>query len=159
MDDLLALFLAEARESLALLGDDLAVLARRPADAAARGAARRVLHTLKGSCGFLGLDDVAALAHRGEDMLDGAGDPAAVADLCAAIAERLDGLGDPPAAPAAAPWAALPALGAHLARALGKSFDLVVEDHAIPLDAATARALARVLPHLLRNAAGHGLEP
>jgi two-component system chemotaxis sensor kinase CheA len=159
MDDLLPLFLSEAREALALLADDLALLSQRPADPDARARARRVLHTLKGSCGFLGLDAIAGLAHRGEDLLDGAGEPGGLGDIVAAIARRLDRLGPATATPASTPWTGLPALGAELARKLGKGFDLVVEDHGVVPGAGTARALVRVLPHLLRNAAGHGLEP
>jgi two-component system chemotaxis sensor kinase CheA len=159
MDDLLPLFLSEARESLALLADDLALLAEQPEDAGARARARRVLHTLKGSCGFLGLDAIADLAHRGEDLLDGAGELGGLGDIVAAIARCLDDLGPAMATPAPTPWAGLAALGADLARKLGKGFDLVVEDHGVVPDPGTARALGRMLPHLLRNAAGHGLEP
>jgi chemotaxis protein histidine kinase CheA len=159
MDELLPLFLAEARDALALLADDRAALARRPEDAAARARMRRVLHTLKGSCGFLGFDEIATLAHHGEDLLDGPGDAAGLGAVIDAIAERLERMGDADPAAVAAPWAGLPALGADLARTLGKSFDLVVEDHGLVPGVDATRVLARVLPHLLRNAAGHGLEP
>jgi two-component system chemotaxis sensor kinase CheA len=159
MDDLLPLFLAEARCSLSLLADDLALLARRPDDAGARARARRVLHTLKGSCGFLGFDANAALAHHGEELLDGAGELAGLGEIAAAIARRLDSLGPVATTPAPTPWVGLPALGADLAQKLGKGFDLLVEDHGVVPDGAAVRALGRALPHLLRNAAGHGLEP
>lgn len=69
MDDLLKDFLAETSESLDLLDSEIVELEQRPGDPALLGSIFRVMHTIKGTCGFLGLPRLEAVAHAAEDVL------------------------------------------------------------------------------------------
>lgn len=69
MDDLLNEFLAETVEALELLDSELVELEQRPADPALLGSIFRIMHTIKGTCGFLGLPRLEAVAHAAEDVL------------------------------------------------------------------------------------------
>lgn len=69
MDDLLTDFLAETCEALDLLDSELVELEQRPGDPALLGSIFRVMHTIKGTCGFLGLPRLEAVAHAAEDVL------------------------------------------------------------------------------------------
>ena len=55
MDDLLQEFLAETAESLAVLDVELVKFERDTTDATILGNIFRLMHTIKGTCGFLGL--------------------------------------------------------------------------------------------------------
>ena len=70
LDDLLAEFLTECSESLAEL--DLAVvrLERTPDDRTTLSLIFRLVHTIKGTCGFLGLPRLEKVAHASETVLD-----------------------------------------------------------------------------------------
>ena len=69
MDDLLADFLTETNESLAELDVALLTLERTPDDAETLGFIFRLVHTIKGTCGFLGLPRLERVAHAGENVL------------------------------------------------------------------------------------------
>ncbi|MFO1025856.1 MAG: chemotaxis protein CheW [Acetobacteraceae bacterium] len=69
MDDLLADFLTETNESLAELDSALVKLEQVPDDAATLGLIFRLVHTIKGTCGFLGLPRLEHVAHAGENVL------------------------------------------------------------------------------------------
>ncbi len=69
MDDLLSEFLTETSESLATLDVELVNLERNPNDNAILSNILWLVHTIKGSCGFLGLPRLEALAHAGENVL------------------------------------------------------------------------------------------
>ncbi len=69
MDDLLSEFLTEATESLAGLDEALLVLERTPGDAASVALIFRLVHTIKGTCGFLGLARLEKVAHAAENVL------------------------------------------------------------------------------------------
>ena len=69
MDDLLSDFLTETNESLAELDGALLTLERTPDDAETLGFIFRLVHTIKGTCGFLGLPRLERLAHAGENVL------------------------------------------------------------------------------------------
>jgi two-component system, chemotaxis family, sensor kinase CheA len=69
MDDLLSEFLTETSESLATLDVELVNLERNPNDAAILSNIFRLVHTIKGTCGFLGLPRLETLAHAGENVL------------------------------------------------------------------------------------------
>jgi two-component system chemotaxis sensor kinase CheA len=75
MDELVAHFPAETRESLAAMDFALVRLEQRPDDEATLSEIFRALHTIKGSCGFLGLP---RLRHRRRSH-DGGGGHRAVA--------------------------------------------------------------------------------
>ena len=70
MDDLLNDFLAETAEILAEAGGALVAWEANPADRAQLDAIFRLVHTIKGSSGFLSLPRVTALSHAAEDALD-----------------------------------------------------------------------------------------
>ena len=69
MDELLTDFLAEANEGLAELDTALLRLERAPDDAATLSQIFRSVHTIKGTCGFLGLPRLERLAHAAENVL------------------------------------------------------------------------------------------
>ena len=69
MDDILAEFLTEAHEGLQSLDGALLSLERNPNDTALLGEVFRTIHTIKGTCGFLGLPRLEKLAHAGENVL------------------------------------------------------------------------------------------
>ena len=69
MDDLLADFLTETAENLAELDVALVRLERTPDDAATLSLIFRLVHTIKGTCGFLGLPRLERVAHATENVL------------------------------------------------------------------------------------------
>ncbi len=69
MDDLLADFLTETNEGLQNLDGALLSLERSPNDQAVLGEVFRTIHTIKGTCGFLGLPRLERVAHAGENVL------------------------------------------------------------------------------------------
>ncbi len=70
MDDLLRDFLAESAENLAQLDRDVVELERDPSNAELLNSIFRTIHTIKGTCGFLGLDRPEAISHTTESVLD-----------------------------------------------------------------------------------------
>jgi two-component system chemotaxis sensor kinase CheA len=69
VDDLLSDFLTETNESLADLDIALVTLERTPDDAETLGFIFRMVHTIKGTCGFLGLPRLERVAHADENVL------------------------------------------------------------------------------------------
>ena len=69
MDDLLNEFLTETSESLSILDVQLVKFEQDPGDAAILGNIFRLVHTIKGTCGFLGLPRLESVAHAGENVL------------------------------------------------------------------------------------------
>ncbi len=69
MDDLLSEFLTETNESLAELDVELVRLEQNPNDKDLLGNIFRLMHTIKGTCGFLGLPRLESVAHAGENVL------------------------------------------------------------------------------------------
>jgi two-component system chemotaxis sensor kinase CheA len=69
MDELLSDFLTEASESLAELDTALLTLERTPEDHETLSLIFRLVHTIKGTCGFLGLPRLEAAAHAAENVL------------------------------------------------------------------------------------------
>jgi len=69
MDDLLSEFLTETTESLDSLDNDLIKLEENPNDPDLLSNIFRLVHTIKGTCGFLGLPRLEAVAHSGENVL------------------------------------------------------------------------------------------
>jgi len=67
-------FLVESREGLQEFEECLLQLENSPRDGNALSGAFRVLHTVKGSSGFLGFDSLRTLAHSGESLLGRARD-------------------------------------------------------------------------------------
>jgi two-component system chemotaxis sensor kinase CheA len=69
MDDLLADFLTETNEGLASLDAALLQLERNPTNGAVLSEIFRTVHTIKGTCGFLGLPRLEGVAHAAENVL------------------------------------------------------------------------------------------
>jgi two-component system chemotaxis sensor kinase CheA len=69
MDDLLAEFLNETVESLAELDVAIVRLEQTPDDEATLALIFRLVHTIKGTCGFLGLSRLERIAHAAENLL------------------------------------------------------------------------------------------
>ncbi|MBC7637824.1 MAG: Hpt domain-containing protein, partial [Acetobacteraceae bacterium] len=69
MDDLLVDFLTETNEGLVELDVALVKLERNPADEATLSLIFRLVHTIKGTCGFLALGRLEKVAHAAEDVL------------------------------------------------------------------------------------------
>ncbi len=69
MDDLIKEFLTETGESLATLDLELVQLEKDANDPALLGNIFRLMHTIKGTCGFLGLMRLGTVAHAGENIL------------------------------------------------------------------------------------------
>ena len=70
MDDLLAEFLTETRESISLLDGRLVMFEKNPSDKDALAEIFRVVHTIKGTCGFLDLRRLEKIAHAAESLLN-----------------------------------------------------------------------------------------
>jgi len=69
MDDLLNEFLTETAESLSVLDLELVKFEQDPSDTAILGNIFRLVHTIKGTCGFLGLPRLESVAHAGENVI------------------------------------------------------------------------------------------
>lgn len=69
MDDLLSEFLTETNENLAVLDVELVKLEQNPNDPGLLSNIFRLVHTIKGTCGFLGLPRLESVAHAAENVL------------------------------------------------------------------------------------------
>ena len=69
MDDLLTDFLTEVNEGLPELDNAVVELERQPGDKQTLSLIFRHVHTIKGTCGFLGLPRLERVAHAAEDVL------------------------------------------------------------------------------------------
>jgi two-component system, chemotaxis family, sensor kinase CheA len=92
MDDLLKEFLTEATESLETLDAELVGLEQNPGEPKRVANIFRQVHTIKGTCGFLGLPRLEAIAHAAEDVLGKCrdGELAISADTVSLILECMD---------------------------------------------------------------------
>ncbi len=69
MDDLLRDFLTESAENLTKLDSDIVELERHPGELSLLNSIFRTVHTIKGTCGFLGLARLETVAHAAESVL------------------------------------------------------------------------------------------
>src|ERR1700740_3647783 len=69
MDDLLREFLTETNESLNLVDAELVRFEQEPNNGAILGNIFRLVHTIKGTCGFLGLPRLETLPHAAETLM------------------------------------------------------------------------------------------
>ena len=69
MDDLLSEFLTETAESLDVVDVELVRFESNPGDKATLNNIFRLVHTIKGTCGFIGLPRLESIAHAGETLL------------------------------------------------------------------------------------------
>jgi two-component system chemotaxis sensor kinase CheA len=68
--DIVRDFLVESYENLDRLDRELVGLEKDPNDAEALASVFRTIHTIKGTCGFLGFGKLEAVAHVGENLLN-----------------------------------------------------------------------------------------
>ena len=97
MNDLLREFLTEAHESLDVVDVELVRFEREPNNAELLGRIFRLVHTIKGTCGFLGLPRLEALTHAAETLMGKFRDGMPVTEEAVTLANR-DG-GELPAPP------------------------------------------------------------
>src|SRR6184192_393695 len=71
MDEIVAEFLVESYESLDRLDRDLLALERDPHSREVLASIFRTMHTIKGTCGFLGFAKLERIAHAAESFLAG----------------------------------------------------------------------------------------
>src|SRR5213082_3550311 len=69
MDDLLKEFLTETNESLDVVDVELVKFEADPNNTKVLNNIFRLVHTIKGTCGFLGLPRLEALAHAAETLM------------------------------------------------------------------------------------------
>src|SRR3954462_14593779 len=69
MDDLLREFLTETNESLDTVDVELVRFEQEPNNSNILGNIFRLVHTIKGTCGFLGLPRLEALTHAAEALM------------------------------------------------------------------------------------------
>jgi len=93
MDDLLREFLTETSESLDTVDNQLVKFEQEPNNAKILDNIFRLVHTIKGTCGFLGLPRLEALAHAGETLMgkfrDGMGVTAEAVTLILSSIDRI----------------------------------------------------------------------
>jgi two-component system chemotaxis sensor kinase CheA len=70
MEDLISDFLAETKEGLDNLDNQLVTLEQNPNDKDLLSSIFRIMHTIKGTCGFLALSRLESVAHAGENIMD-----------------------------------------------------------------------------------------
>ncbi len=69
MDDVIQDFVAEAREGIEALDCKLVTFEQCPDDPALLGDIFRLIHTIKGTSGFLGLSRLQTVAHAAENVV------------------------------------------------------------------------------------------
>ena len=93
MEDLLREFLTETTESLDVVDNELVRFEQEPNNADILGRIFRLVHTIKGTCGFIGLPRLEALAHAAETVMgkfrDGAPVTAEAVSLVLVTIDRL----------------------------------------------------------------------
>jgi two-component system chemotaxis sensor kinase CheA len=85
-------FLEESRENLDSVDQDLVALEVNPTDAALLARVFRTIHTVKGTCGFLGFENLERITHAGESLLSAlrAGDVVADAAITTTLLRLVD---------------------------------------------------------------------
>jgi two-component system, chemotaxis family, sensor kinase CheA len=92
MDDIVKDFLIESGENLDRLDQELVRLETDPSSKELLGSIFRTIHTIKGSCGFLGFARLEKVAHTGENLLSRLrdGDLELTQDLTSGLLEMVD---------------------------------------------------------------------
>ena len=98
MDDLLREFVTETNESLEVVDVELVRFEQEPNNAKILDNVFRLVHTIKGTCGFLGLPRLEALAHAAEALMgkfrDGAPATSEAVTVILASIDRIKGILD-----------------------------------------------------------------
>jgi two-component system chemotaxis sensor kinase CheA len=167
MDDLLAEFVTEAGESLAELDIALLKLEQTPSDAETLGRVFRLVHTIKGTCGFLGLTRLEHLAHAAENVLgrlrDGSliATPPIISVILRAVDRLkviLDGVRITGAEPEGDDTALIAALGEVMGEVMGDGETPPTEREALPASPAPTVAQDVSSPEPLRPEMKHETE-
>src|SRR5271168_2397490 len=92
MDELIKDFLVESGENLDRLDSELVKLETDPSSQDLLASIFRTIHTIKGSCGFLGFSRLEKVAHTGENLLSRLrdGDLQLTADITSGLLEMVD---------------------------------------------------------------------
>jgi two-component system, chemotaxis family, sensor kinase CheA len=91
MDEMLKEFLAESAEQIEAASAQVVEFERNPADAALIASIFRLVHTIKGTCGFLGLNRLQKLTHAAESLIGQLREGAkATPDVVSAILAAVD---------------------------------------------------------------------
>src|SRR5262245_51659360 len=69
LDDLVKEFLVESNENLDRLDQDFVALEKDPGERERISSIFRTIHTIKGTCGFLGFGKLESVTHIGESLL------------------------------------------------------------------------------------------
>jgi len=95
MDDLISEFVEETSEALSEVENDLLQMEQDPEAEHDVGNLFRLVHTIKGTCSFIGLDRLGGLAHASENILGKVRDRemSLTADAVSAILEAIDVIG------------------------------------------------------------------
>ena len=98
-DEILQDFLVEADEIMEGLNEQLVELETQPEDSELLNAIFRGFHTIKGGAGFLGLENMVAICHQGEDVFNilRQGERIVDADMMDTFLQVLDTLNNKPA--------------------------------------------------------------
>src|SRR5271157_6200715 len=67
--DVIREFLVESHENLSRLDQEFVELEKHPRDAALLASIFRTIHTIKGTCGFLGFSTLEKITHQAESLL------------------------------------------------------------------------------------------
>src|SRR5262245_23857321 len=98
MDELLREFITETTESLDTVDNQLVTFEREPNNAAILASIFRLVHTIKGTCGFIGLPRLEALTHAAETLMgrfrDGAEASSDAVTLILATIDRIKAILD-----------------------------------------------------------------
>lgn len=70
MDEIVKEFLVESSENLDTLDQQLVSLEKDPGNKEIINTIFRIVHTIKGTCGFLGFSKLESVTHKGESLLD-----------------------------------------------------------------------------------------
>lgn len=128
MEDLLREFLSETSESLDVVDNELVRFEQEPNNDEILGRIFRLVHTIKGTCGFIGLPRLEALAHAAETVMgkfrDGSPVTSEAVSLVLATIDRLKSI--------------LAELEATQAEPAGSDGDLIVQLEQMALDGAAA---------------------
>ena len=96
MEELLADFIAETRDTLEAIAGEIVAWEAEPGDRARLDSIFRFVHTVKGSCGFLDLPRLRHLSHEAEDALAEVRDGTRIPDsaLVSAVLAIIDRIGE-----------------------------------------------------------------
>jgi two-component system chemotaxis sensor kinase CheA len=133
MEDLLKEFLTETSESLDVVDVELVRFEQEPNNADILGRIFRLVHTIKGTCGFIGLPRLEALAHAAETVMgkfrDGASVTPEAVSLVLVTIDRLKEI--------------LAELEATQSEPAGSDGDLIVQLEQMAIDGGAAPALPK----------------